>query len=60
MSYLKRFPINTLKLDKSFVDDIPENAKMATIVRAVIQMGDARQCGMFLSQSEPPWRSFAT
>jgi diguanylate cyclase (GGDEF)-like protein/PAS domain S-box-containing protein len=39
LSYLKRFPINTLKLDKSFVHDIPENANIATIVRSVISMG---------------------
>jgi EAL domain-containing protein (putative c-di-GMP-specific phosphodiesterase class I) len=39
LSYLKRFPINTLKLDKSFVQDLPENADTATIVRSVIQMG---------------------
>jgi EAL domain-containing protein (putative c-di-GMP-specific phosphodiesterase class I) len=39
LSYLKRFPINTLKLDKSFVHDISENANIATIVRSVIHMG---------------------
>jgi EAL domain-containing protein (putative c-di-GMP-specific phosphodiesterase class I) len=39
LSYLKRFPINTLKLDKSFVHDVPENANIATIVRSVIHMG---------------------
>jgi diguanylate cyclase (GGDEF)-like protein/PAS domain S-box-containing protein len=41
LSYLKRFPINTLKLDKSFVHDIPANADMATIVRSVIHMGQS-------------------
>jgi diguanylate cyclase len=41
LSYLKRFPINTLKLDKSFVHDIPENATIATIVRSVIHMGQS-------------------
>jgi diguanylate cyclase (GGDEF)-like protein/PAS domain S-box-containing protein len=39
LSYLKRFPINTLKLDKSFVHDIPTNADTATIVRSIIHMG---------------------
>jgi diguanylate cyclase (GGDEF)-like protein/PAS domain S-box-containing protein len=39
LSYLKCFPINTLKLDKSFVHDIPTNADIATIVRSVIHMG---------------------
>lgn len=41
LSYLKRFPINTLKLDKSFVQDIPGNANIATIVRSVIHMGQS-------------------
>jgi diguanylate cyclase (GGDEF)-like protein/PAS domain S-box-containing protein len=41
LSYLKRFPINTLKLDKSFVHDIPENANIATIVRSVIHLGQS-------------------
>jgi len=41
LSYLKRFPINTLKLDKSFVHDIPENVNIATIVRSVIHMGQS-------------------
>jgi diguanylate cyclase (GGDEF)-like protein/PAS domain S-box-containing protein len=39
LSYLKRFPINTLKLDKSFVHDIPHSENIATIVRSVIHMG---------------------
>jgi diguanylate cyclase len=39
LSYLTRFPINTLKLDKSFVHDIPESANAATIVSSVIHMG---------------------
>jgi diguanylate cyclase (GGDEF)-like protein/PAS domain S-box-containing protein len=41
LSYLKRFPINTLKLDQSFVHDIPANADAATIVRSVIHMGQS-------------------
>ncbi len=41
LSYLKRFPINTLKLDKSFVHDVPGNADIATIVRSVIHMGQS-------------------
>jgi diguanylate cyclase (GGDEF)-like protein/PAS domain S-box-containing protein len=41
LSYLKRFPVNTLKLDKSFVHDIPRNTNNATIVRSVIHMGQS-------------------
>jgi diguanylate cyclase (GGDEF)-like protein/PAS domain S-box-containing protein len=39
LSYLTRFPINTLKLDRSFIHDVPGSANAATIVSSVIQMG---------------------
>jgi diguanylate cyclase (GGDEF)-like protein/PAS domain S-box-containing protein len=38
LSYLKRFPINTLKLDRSFIHDLPESADACTIVSSVIRM----------------------
>ena len=38
LSYLKRFPINTLKLDRSFIQDLPESADVSTIVSSVIRM----------------------
>lgn len=41
LSYLKRFPISTLKLDKSFVQDVAVNSNIATIVRSVIHMGQS-------------------
>ncbi len=39
LSYLKKFPIDTLKIDQSFVHDIITDADDATIVSAVIGMG---------------------
>jgi diguanylate cyclase (GGDEF)-like protein/PAS domain S-box-containing protein len=39
LRYLKRFPIDTLKIDQSFVNDVTTNADDATIVSAVIGMG---------------------
>ncbi|QSA96475.1 bifunctional diguanylate cyclase/phosphodiesterase [Methylococcus sp. EFPC2] len=39
MSYLKRFPITQLKIDRSFVDGIPDNKENAAIVRAIIALG---------------------
>jgi diguanylate cyclase (GGDEF)-like protein/PAS domain S-box-containing protein len=39
LSHLTRFPIDTLKIDRSFVRSITTNADDACIVRAVISMG---------------------
>lgn len=38
MSYLKRFPINTLKVDRSFVRDLPHNTQDCAITKAIISM----------------------
>ncbi len=38
-SYLKILPIDKLKIDRSFIQDITENAKSADIVKAIIAMG---------------------
>ena len=40
LNYLKRFPINTLKIDKSFVDSL-EQASDASLVAAIIQIANA-------------------
>lgn len=41
LSYLKRFPIDVLKIDKSFIDDIPYAQDDMAIVVAIIEMGKA-------------------
>ncbi|WP_020680091.1 GGDEF domain-containing response regulator [Marinobacterium rhizophilum] len=38
LSYLKRFPVNVLKIDKSFINDIPRDSENAAITRAIIAM----------------------
>ncbi len=38
LAYLKRFPIDELKIDRSFIVEIPENKDDAAIVQAVIAM----------------------
>jgi len=39
LSALQQFPINTLKIDKSFVKDVAVNTDDATIVGTIVQMG---------------------
>lgn len=41
MSYLKRYPITTLKVDKSFVRDLPEDTDDAAITSAIIAMAQS-------------------
>lgn len=40
MSYLKNFPIDTLKIDKSFVDEIVLNPKDAAIAQSIVQLAE--------------------
>ncbi|GAA2724236.1 putative bifunctional diguanylate cyclase/phosphodiesterase [Cellulomonas aerilata] len=39
LSYLRRFPIDVLKIDKSFVDDLAVSPEDRAVVGAIIQLG---------------------
>jgi EAL domain-containing protein (putative c-di-GMP-specific phosphodiesterase class I) len=39
LSYLKKFPIQNLKVDRSFVSDVATNQDDASIVQAIIALG---------------------
>ncbi len=39
LSHLKRFPIDTLKVDRSFIRDLPQDAEDKAITEAIIAMG---------------------
>jgi EAL domain-containing protein (putative c-di-GMP-specific phosphodiesterase class I) len=41
LSYLQRFPIDILKIDKSFVDKIGRDKEGRAVARAIIMMGDS-------------------
>ena len=43
LAYLKRYPIDKLKIDRSFVMDTPQSADDVAIVTAIIQMGHSLQ-----------------
>ena len=41
LSYLKRFPFDKVKIDRSFVDELPDNSENIVIVNAIIQLGNS-------------------
>jgi diguanylate cyclase (GGDEF)-like protein/PAS domain S-box-containing protein len=41
LSYLQRYPFDTLKLDRSFVRDLPGDAHDAALTRAILAMGQS-------------------
>jgi len=44
LNYLKRFPVSVLKIDRSFVDGLPEDAEDSVIVATIV--GLARSLGL--------------
>ncbi|WP_428420067.1 EAL domain-containing protein [Methylibium sp.] len=44
LGHLKELPIDKVKIDRSFVQDVPENTDAVAIVRAIVQLG--RSLGM--------------
>lgn len=44
LSYLRRLPVRTIKVDRSFVEDLPDSNDAATITTAIIAMAHAMGC----------------
>lgn len=41
MSYLKRLPVTKLKIDRSFIKDLPDDDEDCTITRTIISMAES-------------------
>ncbi|MCZ7526242.1 MAG: EAL domain-containing protein [Acidimicrobiia bacterium] len=59
LSYLKRFPVDVVKVDRSFVDGLGSDADDAAIVAAVVRMAHALGLGVVAEGIETPEQRLA-
>ncbi|MEK6211547.1 MAG: EAL domain-containing protein [Pseudomonadota bacterium] len=54
LAYLKRFPINCVKIDRSFIRDLPEDRDDASITRGIIAMAHNMKLDVVAEGVETP------
>jgi diguanylate cyclase (GGDEF)-like protein len=54
LSYLRNFPIDVLKVDKSFIDDIASGSDRANLARGIIELGRTMQLDIVAEGIEDP------
>jgi len=40
LSYLRHMPLQTLKIDKSFIDEVPDNPRAVALLQSILQMAE--------------------
>jgi diguanylate cyclase (GGDEF)-like protein/PAS domain S-box-containing protein len=58
LAQLKRFPIDILKVDRSFVSGLPEDSESAAIARAIIAMGKSLRMQL-VAEGVETWQQHA-
>lgn len=54
LAYLRRFPVNTIKVDRSFIQDVPANTDDVAITHAIIAMGRSLRLSVVAEGVETP------